>query len=329
MKLFAHYLGDHKKGLLLWCAFFFLNFFVGFLYRVPAERAWLWAALCGTIGSIVGGCDFLQYKSRHQKMEILQKQLCLALDQIPTPKSLPEQDDYALLAQSHAREKAAKTAAQQNERDSLDYYTMWVHQIKVPIAALRLILQEEDSAAADEMKLQVFKIEQYVSLVLEYLRLESPSTDFLFREVPLDDVICEAVKKYAPLFIRQHLPFHYETVQTHVLTDPKWLVFVLEQILSNSLKYTKIGGITVYMQDEMTLVIEDTGIGIRAEDLPRIGERSFTGCTGRQDKSASGLGLYLCKTILSKLGHDFHLESIPGKGTKVFIRFQPTPAVAE
>ena len=329
MKLLFSYLCDHKKSILLWILFAALNFFVGFLYQIPAERAWLWAALCCIFGGIAGGYDFFKYRSRHMEMALFQKQIHLAVEKLPQPKSLSERDYYNLLKQMSCNLKEMENTAQQNEQNVLDYYTLWVHQIKVPIAALRLILQDEECEAAEEMNVQLFKIEQYVELVLQYLRLESPSTDYRFQETELDDIICEAVKKYAPLFIRKRLPLHYETVHCRVLTDSKWLGFVLEQVLSNALKYTKEGSISIYLENSKTLVVEDTGMGINPEDLPRVGERSFTGYMGRQDRNSTGLGLYLCKTILSKLGHRFLIESQPGKGTKISIGLDSIPFEAE
>lgn len=329
MKFLFSYLYDHKKSILLWILFAALNFLLGFLYQIPAERTWLWAALCCIFGGIAGGYDFFKYYRRHMEMNLFQKQIHLAVEKLPHPKSLPERDYYNLLKQMSFNLKEMENAAQQSEQNVLDYYTLWVHQIKVPIAALRLILQDEECEAAEEMNVQLFKIEQYVELVLQYLRLESPSTDYRFQETELNDIICEAVKKYAPLFIRKRLPLHYETVHCRVLTDSKWLGFVLEQVLSNALKYTKEGSISIYLKNSKTLVVEDTGIGINPEDLPRIGERSFTGYIGRQDRNATGLGLYLCKTILSKLGHSFLIESESGKGTKVSIGLDSVSFEAE
>lgn len=329
MRLLFFYLRDHRKSFLLWILFAALNFFLGFLYQIPAERAWLWMALCCIFGGIAGSYDFFKYCSRHMEMTVFQKQIHLAVKKLPRPESLPERDYYNLLKQMSDSLIEIEDIAQQNEQNVLDYYTLWVHQIKVPIAALRLILQDEESESAEEMSVQLFKIEQYVELVLQYLRVESISTDYRFQETELDDIICEAVKKYAPLFIRKRLPLHYEAVHCRVLTDSKWLGFVLEQVLSNALKYTKEGSISIYLESGKTLVIEDTGIGINPEDLPRVGERSFTGYMGRQDRNATGLGLYLCKTILSKLGHRFLIESQPCKGTKVSIGLDSVPLEAE
>ena len=203
----------------------------------------------------------------------------------------------------------------------IDYYSLWAHQIKTPIAAMRLILQSEESQANEELLEQLFRVEQYVEMVLQYLRMESESSDLLIKRYSLDSIVKQAVKKYAKSFIRKKIKLNYEDLSYSVITDEKWLVFVIEQILSNSLKYTSSGSISIYMDKELpdTLVIEDTGIGIQEEDIPRVFEKGFTGYNGRADKKSTGIGLYLCKRIIKKLSHTIAIESTIGKGTKVKI----------
>lgn len=202
-----------------------------------------------------------------------------------------------------------------------DYYTIWAHQIMTPIAAMRLLLQVEQAGKKEELLDQLFKIEQYVEMVLQYIRMESLSNDLVFREVSLDDVVRQAIRKYAKSFIRQKIKLNYQELNCTVLTDEKWLVFVIEQILSNALKYTPKGEITITLDPDlpMTLVIEDTGIGIEPEDLPRVFEKGFTGYNGRADKKSTGIGLYLCKQILNKLSHTIRIESKVNQGTRVKI----------
>lgn len=205
---------------------------------------------------------------------------------------------------------------QRSERT--DYYMMWAHQIKTPIAAMKLLLNGRDDRflLAEEL----FKIEQYVEMVLHYLRLESMSGDMLLKEYDLYEMVKQTVKKFSISFINGGLSLELADFSgTMVLTDEKWLSFVLEQILSNSIKYTRKGKISIYVKQEepLTMVIEDTGIGIRAEDLPRIFDRGFTGYNGRMDRKATGIGLYLTKQVLAHLGHTIRVESRPQEGTKV------------
>ena len=203
-----------------------------------------------------------------------------------------------------------------------DYYTLWAHQIKTPIAAMDLILQTQELPESGSLKQSLFQIQQYVEMVLCYLRLDSETTDFVIRDSPLDPIIRTALREFAPSFIHKGLQLHYTPVSCSVLTDEKWLLFVLEQLLSNAVKYTPHGSVTVCLREPQTLVIQDTGLGIAPEDLPRVFERGYTGKLGRVDQRSTGIGLYLCRRTLSQLGHTISIQSTPGKGTAVSIHLQ-------
>ena len=166
------------------------------------------------------------------------------------------------------------------------------------------------------------RLEQYVEMVLGYLRLESPSSDYVIRNYALDDIVRQVVRKYASQFIRRRLRLEYTPLNVSVITDEKWLLFVIEQVLSNALKYTRSGSVSITLEAPKTLCIRDTGIGIAPEDLPRVFEKGFTGCNGRTDKRATGIGLYLCRRILEKLGHTIAITSTVGEGTTVRIGLQ-------
>ena len=165
-------------------------------------------------------------------------------------------------------------------------------------------------------------VEQYVEMVLGYLRHESPSSDYVVRNYALDDIVRQAVRKFASQFIRRKLRLEYAPLNVSVITDEKWLLFVIEQVLSNALKYTRSGSVSITLEAPKTLCIRDTGIGIAPEDLPCVFEKGFTGCNGRTDKRATGIGLYLCRRILEKLGHSITIASTPGAGTTVRIGLQ-------
>lgn len=170
------------------------------------------------------------------------------------------------------------------------------------------------------MSAELFRIEQYVEMVLSYQRLGSDTVDLVLRRVELDRVLRGCVRKFAGLFIMKKLPLELEETQLEVLTDEKWLAFVIEQLLSNALKYTREGRIHIYAEGR-SLIIEDTGTGIAPEDLPRLGERGFTGYNGRAEKGSTGLGLYLCRRICNKLGHSLRFESELSHGTRAIIGF--------
>ena len=180
-----------------------------------------------------------------------------------------------------------------------------------------LILQAGEGSP--ELKGELFKVQQYVSMALNFLRLGEGISDFVFREYPLDDILRTAIHAYAGQFIRAKVHLDFTPTNAAVLTDEKWLEFVMEQLLSNALKYAPGGTVSIYLEGPEQLVIADDGIGIAPEDLPRIFEKGFTGYNGRGDQKASGLGLYLCRRVCAKLGHTITAESTPDHGTAIRI----------
>ena len=201
--------------------------------------------------------------------------------------------------------------------DMTDYYTLWAHQIKTPIAAARLLLQEQPDAVSGEVEVELLKIEQYVEMVLGYLRLDSESTDYVLRDTDLDGLLRQAVRKFARMFILKKIALDLQETGRTVLTDEKWLSFVVEQVLSNALKYTPAGGRIRIYGDGETLVIADSGIGIRRRTCPGCSRRVFTGYNGREDKKSTGIGLYLCRRVMDRLNHSISIVSRPGQGTLV------------
>lgn len=184
-------------------------------------------------------------------------------------------------------------------------------------------LQEKQDAAVCRQEL--FKIESYVEMALNYLRFEEMSNDLVLERNSLEQLVRQVVKKYAAIFIYNHISIQLEHLDYTVLTDEKWFCFVLEQILSNALKYTKQGSVKISAEETengLQIFVKDTGIGIKREDLPRIFEKGFTGYNGRMDKKASGLGLYLCKGVCEKLGHEIRVVSEEGEGTTVILTLQ-------
>ena len=242
--------------------------------------------------------------------------------------------------QSIARSESESSAAIRQSQ-MRDYYSMWVHQIKTPISAMKLLLEAEReelgqlicddeqsqyllSDNMDSFEDELFRIEEYVSMALQYQRVSSTENDFVLEKVSVDGVIRDTIKKYAKIMIRRHIGINYSGTGQEVYTDGKWLAFMLEQILSNAIKYTPQGFVTIETaeeKDRFFITIKDTGIGIKAEDLPRVFEKGYTGYNGNADKKATGIGLYLCRQMADKLGHTIRMESEIGKGTKVWIGF--------
>lgn len=213
--------------------------------------------------------------------------------------------------------------------DLMDYYTLWAHQIKTPIAASSLLVGEiEDNKVKNQLEQELFKIESYVNIVLQYLRLESFHEDLVLKKENLEDLVKEIVKKYAIFFIQKGLSLNLHDLDRTIITDRKWFVVILEQVLSNSLKYTSQGGIEIYFQED-TLYIKDSGLGIQDADLLRVFERGFSGYNGRLTQQSSGLGLYLSKKIADELGHQISIASQVGQGTTVMISFSEKKMIFE
>ena len=316
----------NRLGIVLFFLFGLIFASLFFLYHLPVEAVGYAFTLCLVVGIIAVSVDAVSYRNRICRLREQQEAVRNGTEELPQATDRMEEAYQELLYQSQEERREQIAGLMREKTDITDYFTLWAHQIKTPIAAMRLLLQQntEDIEQSYELRKEcegeLFKIEQYVEMVLQYLRLNSSVNDFVLQEYSLDGMIRQAIHKYAPMFIRKKLTLNYNAVEEKVVTDEKWLVFVVEQILSNAIKYTSEGGISIYMEDG-ALIIEDTGIGILAEDLPRLFEKGYTGYNGRSDKKASGIGLYLCRQILQKLGHKVYVESEPGKGTRVKLVF--------
>lgn len=319
--IFLTFIRRHLKTFVTFVLFGLIFMIVLFLYNLPVEPVLYSTILCMVVGFIFITLDFLFYYKKHKLLYKLQKQITLNIDNLPPAKYLLEKDYQELIKILYTDKTSLVSLADSARNDLIDYYTLWVHQIKTPISAMRLLLQSDENEQNAELSLELFKIEQYVEMVLQYLRLNCDTSDLVIKEYSLDSIVRQAVRKYAKMFIGRKIILNYIELNRQVLTDEKWLVFVIEQLLSNALKYTKDGSISIYMEgkESSTLVIEDTGIGIASEDLPRVFEKGYTGYNGRADKKSTGIGLYLCKRILKNLSHTIKIESQVGKGTKVKI----------
>ena len=291
---------------LIVCAVFAVVFS---LYELPLAPVLYGAVLSGFFGVVFIATDFVYYRRKRTALQRLADEITLSAENIPLPRNGIEEDYTKLIHTLYDSLKAAENEAAEKLSDMTDYYTMWVHQIKTPIAAMGLILQNGDSPEYSELSENLQKIEQYAEMVLCYLRLDSNSSDLVIKKYDLDSIVKQAVRKFSSQFIRRQLKLVYKPLEKTVLTDEKWLLFVIEQIISNAVKYTPSGEVEIYCEEPLTLCIRDTGIGIAPEDIPRIFEKGYTGCNGRLDKKASGIGLYLCRRICGKLGHKITAES--------------------
>lgn len=284
---------------------------------------------------------FFRYSSKVKALSNALKRPVEEQAQLPEATDDVEMLYQRLLENQSIARSESESSAAIRQSQMRDYYSMWVHQIKTPISAMKLLLEVEReelgqlicddeqsqyllSDNMDSFEDELFRIEEYVGMALQYQRVSSTENDFVLEKVNVDGVIRDTIKKYAKIMIRRHIGINYSGTGQEVYTDGKWLAFMLEQILSNAIKYTPQGFVTIETaeeKDRFFITIKDTGIGIKAEDLPRVFEKGYTGYNGHADKKATGIGLYLCRQMADKLGHTIRMESEIGKGTKVWIGF--------
>ena len=281
-----------------------------FLFDMPAVTVLYPLILSVSVLVVAGVIDFLITLNKHKK---------LTQREFPDPSGPIEKDYLEIINKLKEEEEYSRKKATSDYNNMVEYYTVWAHQIKTPIASMRLQLQSEDNESSRKLMGDLNRIESYVEMVLTFLRLDSDSTDYVIKEYDLDEIIRPAIRKFSREFILKKLKLEYEPVSFKTITDSKWLSFIIEQVISNAVKYTSEGSVRIYMSEPGILCIEDTGIGISEEDLPRIFENGYTGFNGREDKRASGIGLYLCKRIANNLGHKIYAESKVGEGTKIFL----------
>lgn len=399
MKYFIIYIRENIKWFLAVSANGLLMTAVMLLNHIEWREIAYGLLICVAFTIAIAGIGAWKYRNHCKELKMLIKSVTVSTNGMPSPQYLYETQYQECLLLLEKEKESIQNEIYDRQYDITEYYAMWVHQIKTPIAALKLLIDEEldldDTIESDicvmkttKKQQELFRIEQYVDMALQYIRLGANTNDFVIREVNLDSVIKNTVHKYAAQFIYKKLYLHYESTQLWAVTDEKWIGFVIGQLLSNAIKYTKEGGITIQTQykkhiaeevqsteynslwgtqeneildfkesrntdrnadlcskfssnrianwmkkkdsfiyQEIYIIIEDTGIGIKAEDLPRVCERGYTGYNGHNGlgagRQSTGIGLYLCKQILDKLGHKLVITSKEGEGTqaKIVIRY--------
>ncbi len=341
-KLFAKWFVDQGKHIGLFLIFAAVLIITTLQYRINIEPVLYSLLICTFLGCCCLIYSYIHYKKRYHALFETYLNMETTLSALPVPSNYMEELYGELLHELFNNRVDLFSKMKKQEQENKDYYTIWIHQIKTPIAALHLLLQTEDSKKNTIlMKQELFKVEQYAEMALYYLRLQNMSSDILLKECNLYEIVKQSVKKYSVDFIGKKLSLKFQEFEGIVVSDEKWLGFVIEQILSNCIKYTVKGGISIEYIDsnpntdrndklkhafgvtssDSVLCISDTGIGIKEEDLPRIFEKGFTGYNGRMDKKSTGIGLYLCKQVINKLGFDIRVASEVGKGTMFQIHF--------
>lgn len=318
MKLFFKYIYQYR-----YTALFFLMFSVIFavillMYDTIPEAVLYAFLLCSAIGIVSIIIGFVRFKKHYTLLDDIFINLPFMIEKLPAPENPYQEIFQKIIVRMSEISSENITRLKNTQQDSMEYFTAWVHQIKTPISAMQMILQSEDTEKNRILLSELFRIEQYAEMALYYLRLDSTSTDFVIGRYNIDIIVKKAVHRYAPQFISRKIRLVYNPVTAEVLTDEKWLLFIIEQLLSNAAKYTIKGTVTLTFADNI-LTVADTGIGISPEDLPRIFEKGYTGMSGRRDRKSTGLGLYLCKRSADKLGHKLSVKSEVGRGTEFYI----------
>ena len=320
MGIIKSYIKKNLKIYLLLIVFIFIFVLIFYLYNLPFEALFYSGLLCFVAALITSIIDFNNYRKSYIDLKYLESNILNSMEDLPRSLDIRVEYYQKIIERLHNEVEKLKIEDNKKMEDLADYYSMWIHQIKTPIAAINFLLDNEE-IDVKAFRQELFKIERYVEMVLTYIRLGSETSDYVITSINLDEVVRENIKKYVTLFINKKIKLNYVSHETYVISDKKWLGFAFEQLLSNAIKYTKSGGEISINISESKLIIEDNGIGIYEEDLPRIFEQSFTGLNGRYEKKSSGLGLYLCKKTLDKLQHKIEITSEVNKGTKVIVSF--------
>ncbi|MGL9749546.1 ATP-binding protein [Enterococcus sp. DIV0170] len=321
MKLLKSFLYERRVIYGMYFFFWLLIYLTFYLYEfnfAPFWDGWLFTMFLLVVYSIG---SFYRAFRKQKKLEILAtKDLQLSnLIFLPKADTLSEKTYQEVLRLVLEKKNQQQEELQQNQKNMLDDFGLWLHQIKTPVAALDLLIQS-GQIEPRRMKNEVFKINEYLQMILNYMRQNLDQADLVFQQLSIDKIIKSVVKKYATFFSQKNLSLQLGNLEGQVYSDQKWLIFILEQVIFNAIKYTEDGTISIAFSENQ-LTIQDTGMGIRAEDLPRVFEKGYTGMNGREQQRASGLGLYLSQEAAGKLGCHLYIESQVKKGTKVTIVF--------
>lgn len=304
---------------LIWIGIFGVLFV---LYDVSIKYIWYPTLLNLVFFVGYGIWDYRRYKKRYLQLIRMKNHVEITLENLPEPIGGVEAVYQDLLQEMMLKKNETINNLKTHLEENTEYVTLWTHQIKTPLTALQLVAGELVEPQRGECYTRLFEIEQYQDMMLQYLRLEGGGNDYVLKAYTLSGMVNQSIKYFARIFIGKGIGIKVDIPEGfQVVTDEKWLVFVLKQIISNALKYTNKGEISIFVEREKTLVIQDTGIGIAPEDIPRLFERGYTGYNGRKDKKASGLGLFLSKKILDNLSHSITIQSSLNQGTRVEISF--------
>lgn len=319
MSDFLRYLKSQLGKFLLLAFLIALQLVVCLMFDVPLVAVWI---LFGTSLFVLICIIGLGYLSFLRKLEEIRFQDAESIENFEYKTVNPiEQELYERLRTELLERNKEIAETERKFNEATEYFTMWMHQIKTPISGISLIAQNiEDESISNDLKGEITDVNDYVDMVLNYLRLGSESKDIVFEKVSIDDVIKKQLKKFSNHFFAKDIGIDYVPGNCVVLTDEKWISFVIGQLLSNALKYSQSGTITVSCENNV-FRIKDQGIGIASEDLPRVFEKGYTGYNGRINSKSTGIGLYLVKQVCDMINVGIKIKSELGKGTEVLLEF--------
>ncbi|MEE0801230.1 MAG: sensor histidine kinase [Gemmiger sp.] len=325
MKTLWGYLAGQRHTALLWLLTVGIFWWVGLLYALPGEALGYASVLSAAAGLLVTAAGFPGWRARRAAVAAVRHCPEESHPVLPDPPAGAQsiEGQYRAAVAALADRMDRQRAEARRARDALqEDFALWAHQIKTPLAALHLLVQSAPGEEAAAAETELFRTERYVDMALNCLRLSDGSADLVVCPTALDPVIRRVVRRFARMFILHHLSLRYDGTAARALTDARWLGFVLEQLLSNAVKYTPDGGTVTITADAAALCVADTGIGIPPEDLPRVFEKGYTGRNGRDaDSHATGLGLYLSARAAARIGASLQAGAAPGGGTAVTLHF--------
>lgn len=272
--------------------------------------------------------DFWKAKKRLDELQTIMNKLdqrYLFTECVPNPHHLYERKLFDLLRLSSKSMIETVSDAQAAGREYREYIEQWVHEIKTPITAARLICQNTDSALRRKLFKELAQIDAHVERALFYARTESPEKDFIIRKTTLSTICEEAIQVHRSLLIPNGVRIETEHLDESIYTDGKWVVFMLGQLLQNAARYRKENPVITLsgkkLGRQIQLRVQDNGIGIPAHELPRVFDRGFTGRNGRSRGNSTGMGLYLCKRLADALEIGLQIQSEVGIGTCITLTF--------
>ena len=321
MEFFKRYILKNTKLIYFSPLSFAIFAVMFFLYEIPIDAIVYPSILCFFIALVFIVFDYIKKLQIHNKLLEIQKLDPKLISNMPKTNNILEYDYQVIIKTLKQNIYNLETIKNKQYSDMIDYYTLWAHQIKTPITSMKLTLKNPSDTSKSNIQTDLNRIEQYVDMVLAFMRLNSEYSDYIFKEYSLDEIIKTSIKKFSHDFISKKIKLDYVPLNKLIITDKKWFSLVVEQLLSNALKYTQTGNIKIYYSHDETLCIRDTGIGIKSEDIPRIFDKGYTGYNGHVVRHSSGIGLYICKRICNNLKIKIKVTSEYKKGTSVYLTF--------